>query len=151
MGKINEFLIDSGAYSICGAKIAYPESIRTVVDFKKIKGSARITLLLPRKYKNDWLDEFKLTIGVVIDTKSEEENIIGYKLLADLKKEFEDIDVRRSIAPAFDGVLFAVPASKENSFTIVEREYIRLVNILKKYWALKPKWITKFIYQFDRY
>lgn len=134
MGKIEEFLTDTNVVSICGKEIKYPESIRTRINFEKLEGTARITLMLPRKDRNaNWLDEFLLLIDVIIDTKSEEANIIGYKLLADFKKEFKDINVRRSLVPAFNAALFAVPASKKNSITIVEREYSKLINILKKY------------------
>lgn len=133
MGKIEKFLIENGAYSICGAKIVYPQAITRVIDFEKNKKiSATITLMLPRKDKNDWLDEFRLLVSVIMDTESEEANMVSYKLLADLKKEFNDLEIYRSAMPLMI-VLFAVPASKENSFAIVEEAYTNLINILKKY------------------
>src|SRR3989344_1031584 len=101
MGKIAAITIDKGFISICGKDITYPESIRTELDLERVDGRVRITLMLPRKGSNDnYLDEFRLLIDVTVDTKSEEANSLCYKLLAELKEEFQEISkIKRLIVP----------------------------------------------------
>lgn len=136
MGKIEKFITDTNVVSICGNVVEYPESLRTIIDFERMNGMARVTLMLPRKDRNaNWLDDFRLLVDIInIDPKSEDANALCYKLLNELKKNFAEIEVSQgSIVPTFMAILFYIPASEKNSITIVERKYSKLINILKKY------------------